>query len=215
MTNRNQIKSHDDCYSATGFKRYLLVGDVLQSNSWKDLEERLSVKKNTDSIQSLFGEFKFLNYVTCIEHILCCFLALLNEKGKLVNREGVFKMIIDCVKRYRDLDIENAENLINEEIEDNLNRLINPHVVFYIAGMGLGNLINVLRNHTQAFERKEELVQKLTLFNDCRSNLVHHLLSSRINLNDEINIGLSSAAALKDLLDNLFENVRKIYPPVI
>ncbi|MFA5729620.1 MAG: hypothetical protein WC938_00095 [Candidatus Paceibacterota bacterium] len=218
MSNKRPIEQHSDDGFIQGFEKYFLIDTILKSNSWDELVsniEKLKVKFPWESL--LFKEFKFYNLLKKVEQNISDLLITFLIENNFINKshEDIKKYLFDRIKQYRkDGAISEAMNEIEEKLKEckdencKLKRLLNPDCLFYISGRYLGDLIYIIREYTNDFEDKTELLEKLNNFNDARTDIIHNSLTSRgEGLSEIIDNGLILGKEILEIIDLLPEDV--------
>ena len=81
--------------------------------------------------------------------------------------------------------------------------MLTPAIMLYVSGFGLGELVDYISGHTKKFNKKKNLVKKLSDFNDCRKIIIHNLCSSREDINSLINNGIILYGEIEDLIKDI------------
>lgn len=204
------IKPHSDNYFVKRFNRYILIENILNSHDWSNLEDNLKKNYNDsyqDIMKLLFNEFKFYNCVLDIEYAITDSLNnfLIKEKkvknwGKLENR------FLEKTKISRRIDDEEAKKIIEEKTIKKISRILSPDMMLYVAGFGIGELINYISEFTNSFPEKRKLVNKLTEFNESRKILIHNRLTSREDVEEKMKKGISLHTEIIDLINKITNN---------
>lgn len=218
MVNKRLIEEHSDRAFIRGFRRCVLIDFILESFSWEDFRENIKkLNSHKDSEELLFNEFKFYNLVKKVEQSLAdvfMFYLIKNDFLK-VSLEDLKKYLFNNIKRYRkDGDVLAAINEIEQKIsecgeeKEKFARLLNPDTLFYVSGMWLGSLIFIIREFTEEFDDKQDLLSKLNLFNDYRTDIFHNTLTSRGDgLGEKIEKGLIVGQEILGIVDNKTEDL--------
>jgi len=209
MPNRRPVKQHSDKNFVKAFSRYFLIDYILESKSWNELEKKINLlceKEVIDKVykELLFKEFKFYNLTIKIQQILTDSLMtyLVNNKLFKIKEDKIKKLIIEKIEKHRCLEDDKVKKfLIKEKRSSSIRRLLNPFVIFDLAGFTLGDLYSFIKDYTNNFLKKEELLKNLSEFIEYRNIITHTLLAGRIDFKKEINAGLKSGVKLLKLLD--------------
>lgn len=196
MANVRPIGVHSDKKWIKAFHRYYIIRKIVKTESWKQFLELLENTDDEKQSHQLFKEFKLLNFVTGIEHQLCTLLDYMYNKNQLKSEEDIRNFIIDSIKKYRNISVDKAKDLLKEETDNDIKRMINPHILFYVAGMDLGNLRYIIQNKTLKYNKKSPLIKKIQQLQYDRNYIVHNKLSSRIDLENLLNSSLKNAKFL-------------------
>ncbi len=199
---REPIRKHNDLGFFYGMKRYVCTDFVIDSNSWEELFENL--KKYNQSgfkIQS-FYEYKLLNLTIAIEYRLASILELFFQEKKL-NKNKSYTHVLKTCQKYRRLDEKEARKILKKEMGINEANLFSPHILFYIAGCGLGDILHIFDQYTIDFSYKGTITKQLRGFNVMRNDFIHHLLSSRINQYKLLLRALLTGSKLKKTFDQM------------
>lgn len=105
-------------------------------------------------------------------------LELFSNENKL-DYNKAFNCILETCKKYRKLDQKRTEKILRKEIGNNKSNLFSPHILFYITGCGLGDILNIFDQYTVKFFQKDKIVKQLREFKDKRNDFTHNLLSIR------------------------------------
>lgn len=205
MVNK-KLKKHKDVYFNSGFGRYFVIDLILDSNSWKELEEELK-KYEMDGFNKIcFLEYKLFNLTLSIEYTLSHLLEQFFKANKITNKDSLFRYILKETMKYRKLNESRTTKILNKEIGPNKNNLCSPNVLFYVAGIGLGSLVHIFRTYTESFSNKDNIIKKLQGFNKYRNDAIHNLLSSRINSPKQI----IRAIKIGNELNNIFSKMTRV-----
>ena len=199
------IKKHRDQDFAYGMSRYFCGGLVVDSDSWEALFEKIK-KYDCSSfrIQS-FNEYKLFNLTILIEYQLADILELFFKEDK-IDKEKTYNCILDICKRYRKLDQSKAETILKKEIGNNQSNLFSPHILFYIAGCGLGDIFNIFDQYKVKFLQKDRIVKQLRGFKYKRNDFTHNLLSSRSSQHKLLSRALLTGLKLKKTFDQMVKS---------
>ena len=209
MADKKKIKKHSDTNFSKGFRRYCLASHIVETNSWEEFNE--FVKKwyedeYDDIMLPLFKEFKLSNCILMVEYLIVDRLnKYLVENKKIKNWELLKEKFIQKVKINHRIDVNDAKMIITEETENVDKRMLTPHMMLYVAGYGLGELVNYVDEFTKKFPNKKEIVAELTKFNKRRGLIAHNLCSSREDINLLVNDGIIISKKLEELVDNTIE----------
>lgn len=202
-----EIKQHSDEYWVRAFGRYLLIDDILDSNDWNDLENRLrKIRKDNCSVimKRAFDEFKFYNCVLRIEYLITDLLNnFLIKENKIKDWEQLKNKFLEKVQRNLRITKEKAKEIIKKETGGEIKRLLTPHKMLYCAGFTLGELLGYIDKFTNDFPQKKQLLSKLEEFNKSRRIVVHNLLTSREDVEKRIEIGISLTKEISNLVEGL------------
>lgn len=216
MANKRPIQIHKDSNFLIGFQRYFLIDYILESKSWRELSSRIIKfyhnKRQSDFYKEmLFKEFKFYSLVKAIEITLAdSFMSLLIDQCLIKTKEERVKEIFSQqIRNYREIDDIKLNELLSLEDIIDLRGLLNPFCIFDLCGYGLGDIKAFIYNHTKDFDKRDALLEKLSNFIGYRNLIFHNLLSSRINLGEEIDQGLSLGTELQHLLEDLLKRPDK------
>ncbi|MFA5232154.1 MAG: hypothetical protein WC410_00505 [Candidatus Paceibacterota bacterium] len=205
MVNRSLIPEDSEEGFIRGFHRYFLITHILSSDSWEDLEKNLRIyekEKAGEYINILYKEFQFYNLIKDIEYDIAdtLFSALINKR-KLRSHQGIENLLISKIKKYRGInDRQDVKNLIQRETLGKNRYLLSPHLLYFVSGCGIGDLMAIIRDNFNDFDKKENLLKELEIFNDIRTKIIHNLLSSRINYKEEIKKGLNSGKKINEII---------------
>ncbi|MDD3101581.1 MAG: hypothetical protein PHE59_00310 [Patescibacteria group bacterium] len=204
---RKEIKKHSDKNAFRGMNRYFNADLVVDSNSWEELFENLERYKISSNFKNQsFNEYKLFNLTIKIEYKLTMILELFLKEGKLVRSEA-YKHILETCKKYRRLITKKeTEKLLKREMKNDDSNLFSPHVLFYIAGCGLGDILHIFENCTDNFSDKDKIVKQLRGFKDKRNDFTHNLLSSRINSFKLLSRALLVGQKLYNTFDQMIES---------
>jgi len=201
---------HLDNYFVKRFTRYCRIDDVLDSDDWIDLEERVKkVHKDNykDIMKQMFSEFKFYNYILKIEYAITDSLnSFLKEKNKIKNWDDLKNRFLEKIQRNKRCTEEEAEKFLEAEVDGKIERILTPHKMLYCAEFGIGELIDYISTFTDRFLHKKSLVSELTKFNKIRILVIHNLLTSRKDLKDRIKEGILSGKEVIKLIDTITSN---------
>lgn len=195
MANKRPIGKHTDTGFVSGFGRYCLAERLLECESWEKVEKVLT---DSRAKARLLSELRLRNAILVIEYMLISFMERNVKKSKMTSLK---QYLLDCLKRYRDLHtLSEAILVLQSEGGCNEVNKISPHIFFHVCGLGLGNLIHIVRDFCANARNKQEILKELNILNESRTILVHDVCSSRIDAIDEINKGITAALKLKVLL---------------
>lgn len=201
---KKPIKKHKDQNFVYGMNRYLCSGFVTDSESWEELFEKLRKYNFQGFKNQSFNEYKLFNLIIEIEYRLATILELFFKEDKL-NKDGAYVCVLETCKRYRALDREQAAKILKKEMESNPKNLFSPHILFYIAGCSLGDILNIFDQYTIDFSHKDKIVKQLRGFNNKRNDFTHNLLSSRTNQHKLLLRALLTGMKLKKAFDQMIE----------
>ncbi len=203
MVNKQPIGNHSDKYFNYGITRYAIAESIIENESWNDLVRDLKENYNYDDKEKwLYKEFKFYNCILIIEYRLCTLCNLLEKLNKIKNKKNFKKYLIRKIKHYRGIkNHEKAKKILYKEVSND--DFFTPHILLYVCGISLGEFIHIIENMINDFLNKNELLKKLREFNNCRTNIVHHLLSSRLDMSQEIENGIKTYHKLNNLINNI------------
>lgn len=201
---------HSDSIFVNKLHRYCLIDLILESDSFLDFENKLKKSKLAKKEDShfIFQEFKLFNLVIKVEYELVTLIEKFYQ-NEIVKKEELYNFIFNKIKRFRYLSNEETEDLISEETDGEEQRLYTPHCLFYIAGVGLGLLIHMIKDYTNSFEEKSGIVEELIEFRDYRNNLIHNLLSSRIESGKEIKKAIDLGEKLEETLEAMTKKYKE------
>lgn len=204
------IKKHSDNNWAKGFRRYFLISYVLDSDSWVDLEGKLKKIYNDESpviMKRMFNEFKLYNCILRIEYAITDSLnSFLIKENIIKNWEALKDKFLDKIQRNTRSTKEEAEEIMEIQTDGKIKRILTPHMMLYCAGFGAGELVNYVNSFTKDFSQKKELIVKLTEFNECRKLVIHNLLTSREDVDEEIEKGILSGREVVDLIEKIISD---------
>lgn len=212
MQNKKTIGTHDDKHFISGFHRYLVGGAVIKSNSWSELIKTPILFEDEKWLNQLFNELKLLEYVTHIEHLLCCIFSYMHQAKRLKSNKKIREMIIRQTQKSRELTTLEAEELLKKETEDDFVRLLSPHILCYIAGMGLGELKHFLESQVVGYDKDDDFVKRLQQLKINRNEIVHNKLSSRIHLEELLKSSLDDAKIIYEILDKQMNEFVETFP---
>jgi len=203
MANKRPIGDHSDEKFGDGFSRYCIASLIIESKSWDDLIVKLKeINLKTNYQNLLYQEFKFYNCILIVEQKLCNLLEKLDLAKNPKEIKGIKTYLTEKLKRYRAIkNIEDAKAILDKEAENDDSDLLVPHILFYVCGLSLGDLIYLMREMTDDFVGRKKILDKLQEFNDYRTDIIHNLLSSRINIKNQIENGIELGIELEKLLD--------------
>lgn len=212
MANKRKIGIHSDKNFVGSFTRYVFASEILQCDTWGDVNELTKKYDRQDLMEVFLCEFKMFNYILLIEQALCDLLDVLYTK-QVIDHDRLYHFLVGQLKRYRSIK-ENkiAIALLDKQTSGNRENLCSPHILLYVCGLSFGHFITIIRDFVSDIKSKEDLVEKLDKFNDDRTDFIHNLLSSRNNSFVQIRKGLAEAAKLKSLIEDLLHRER---PPLL
>lgn len=202
---KKPIKKHSDQNFIYGINRYFCCGLIIDSDSWKSLFEKLERYNIPNFTNQSFDEYKLFNLTILIEYQLAHILELFCNENK-INYSKAYNCILETCKRYRKLDQKKAEKTLKKEIGNNKSNLFSPHVLFYITGCGLGDVLNIFDQYTINFLRKDKIIKQLRDFKDKRNDFTHNLLSSRTNQHKLLSSAVSTGLKLNETFDQMVES---------
>lgn len=204
------IKKQSDIKFIKSYIRYNLANKVIDSDNWLDLEKHLKAtyeNKHPTLIKRLFNEFKFSNYVLIIEYAVTDTLNnFLIEKQKIKDWKKLEKKFIEKIKHNIKITERKAKNIIAKETHREKERMLTPHIMLYCAGFGIGELIDYIGYSSNKFTQKQQLINKLTEFNEYRKLMIHNLVTSRENVDKKIEKGLLVGREIIALIDQITLN---------
>lgn len=168
------MPSHSDANFIDSFRRFVNLGNVISSTSWEDLQPKVTV----EDMDTFFAEFKIYNFSIKIEYEILHVMTFLHDDEQ-VNIEEVKRYSINRMTKMRGISTPEATTTIEREVSGQDDRLLAPHVAFYIVGLGLPDLRNILNSYCGEFPEKATLVEDLTLFIKYRNRVTHNRLTSR------------------------------------
>jgi hypothetical protein len=176
------VGDYSDEKFTTSFVRYDAIDKVLESSSFKELEEKIyksySPKAAEYLMGAFFNEFKLQNSVIALEYDLCRYLENSRNNDLLEDPKKAKDYLIAIMQRKHKK--QDVEMILNEALRDDDGNLYTPHILFLIIGMSLGKFIAFIKCHIKNSEEKTILLERLDEFNERRNLLVHNLLSSRV-----------------------------------
>jgi len=124
------IKQHSDSNWIKSFGRYVLIDDILDSDSWADLEERLKKISSKDCpaiMKRTFNEFKFYNCILGIEYAVTDLLnSFLIKENKIKDWNVLKNKFLEKTKRNIKNTKEEVEEIIKTQINGKIERLLTP-----------------------------------------------------------------------------------------
>lgn len=188
---KTDIPPHNDKNFSLGFTLYCAADIICKSNSWESMSEKISRFPQSDNVKSLlFKRFQAVNITILIEHQLCCLLGYLYRNNLFKSKNNARQQVIEQIKRFRKTDNKVAEQLLNEDIGNEEERIWTPHKLLFVAGYSIGNFISLLDSQTKVFIDKKELLDNLRELNLKRNLIIHNSTSSRIDIESENNLFL-------------------------
>lgn len=185
-------EQHTDSGFVQGFERYLLATWIIKNENFSEYTETIKEHK-----QSMFKEIKFFNAIIVVEHQLTDYLEKLNEEDDFST--DLLDYLSEKVKRYRKAkDLEEAKKYILKECDQDVSRIINPYNFFFVCGLGIGDIIDILRRFKKG---DKQFLENLSKFNEYRKNFVHHILSSRIDIQKELDKALELTQKILDVIE--------------
>lgn len=208
MANKRKIGMHSDKNFVDKFTRFVFASEILQCDTWEDINKLTKEYDRQDLMDVFLCEFKMFNYILLIEQALCDLLDVLYTK-KAIDNDKLYHFLVYQVKKYRSIkEDEAAMALLDKQIAGNRENLCSPHILLYVCGLSFGNFIAIVRDFVSDINGKERLVEKLDKFNDYRTDFIHNLLSSRNNAFVQIKMGLEEAAGLRSFIEDLLDRER-------
>jgi len=204
------IKEHSDSYFGRGFLRYTLISSILDSDTWPDLDEKvrkLYGEEHPDIMRRMFNEFKLYNCVLNIEYAITNSLNyFFIEEGKIKEEGELWSLFVEKIKRNTRSNTEEAEQILKEEAKGEIKNILTPHIMLYCAGFGIGEFIDYINRFTDSFSQKTQLITDLVEFNRVRKLVIHNLITSRENVEKEIENGILVGKQIIELIDNITSN---------
>ena len=209
MARKDPVGEHSEDGFVNSFKRYVVLGLVVESSSWEEFSDKLSSMNKSiffnKSIESTnyFKEYKFFNIVILVEQALSRYIELTQKAGEIKNEAALYEFVRGKIQQYRDLTKEEVQELLDQEIGSKDSSLLSPHLLFRVAGITLGGLIHMVRTYLAKTPVNEELVCCLTAFNNYRNEIFHQAVSSRVSIISLVDNGLIAGAKILDNLQSL------------
>jgi len=208
-----KIKPHKDSNFIKGFFRYSMISHILEANDWEDLEKKIEpYKKIKPEISTeLFNDFKLQNCTLAVEYAITDTLnRFLLNNSKIKDQDKIKERMRKKITRnQRVKDKIEASNILTEETDNDIEHILTPHTMLYVAGLGLGELVDFINEFTSSFPKKKELVKKMTAFNRCRVLLIHNRLTSRENVAEEIEKGVEMGKGIMNLIEDITSTKNK------
>lgn len=167
---------------AYSFDRYRNAKYILDSESWKDAQDKINKSNNIDKIEKndeffyydsngtiLWNEYKFLFLCQFLEFRTAELISSLQGKRKIKP-----EFILKC-KKNKKADLDRAK-------KDT--RIMSPASLISDLGYTLGNLIDILDNKTEDFNNKVKILEKLNKFNSYRVSFIHHSFNTNKKIGD-------------------------------
>jgi len=203
------IKSHSDSNWFKGFSRYMLMTLIVDSNSWSDMEAELKKRYDDDckkKTSQLFNEFKLHNVILGVEyHITDLLNNFLAKENKIKNWDKLKNRFVEKIERNKNKTKNEAKEILRNETGGKRERMLTPALMFDSARFGLGELIGYINEFTSSFPEKKKLVNKLTEFNRIRNIVIHRLITSRENVEEEIEKGILKGKESIDLINEIID----------
>jgi len=156
-----------------------------------------------------FLEYKFFNVIYVIHYLLADFLELLVEENK-INISSTKKILLNTIKQsknFRNKNYEEAETFLDKETNGKDKNLLSPHVLFYIAHVGLGEIKNIIQDSVKIRKtNKQKLISMIEEFNYNRNIFVHNLMSTRVDQIETIRNGIQNGSEIIELLESYIIN---------
>lgn len=204
------IKKHSNNNWVKNLSRYFLIDYILDSNSWIDLGSNLKKIHNKDypaTMERIFNEFKFYNCIFKIEHSITGLLnSFLIRENKIKDWKVLKNKFLYKIKRNTKSTREEAEEIMETQINGKIKRILTPDIMLYCAGFGVGELVDYVNSFTKNFHQKKELIAKLIEFNKCRKLVIHNLLTSREDVGGEIEKGILLGKEIISLIEEISLN---------
>lgn len=198
MANKRSIEAYSDTGFVSGFGRYFIATQLMGCGSWDEILNELDKEPFVKMKDQLLNELRLHNGIMVIEHTLISFIERNTDERKA---DSLKRYLLDCLKRYRDLDsLKEAELVLTKESgEDDLN--ISPHILLYVCGLSLGNLTHIVRDFCINVEHKQKILEDLNRLNESRTILVHGISSGRVEAEKKIALGVEDVARLENYLE--------------
>lgn len=209
MAKSKTIKQHSDSYFVKSFSRYVLMTLIIDSNSWSEMENEFKKHYDDDykkKTSQLFNEFKLYNIILGVEyHITDLLNNFLVKENKIKDWDKLKNKFVEKIERNMKTKNE-AEKILRNETDGKRERMLTPKMMLDFAGFGLGELVNYVNEFTSSFPEKKRLVNKLTEFNESRKIIVHRLITSRENVEEEIENGILKGKESIDLINEIIDS---------
>lgn len=206
------IKKHLDNNFIKSFRRYVLIDCILDSNNWIDLEGKLKEIYPDDYrvvTERIFNELKFYKCVLKIEYAITDSLNNFLIKNNKLKWGSLKDKFLEKIERNIKCTEEEAKEILKKETGGKNEGILTPHMMLYCAGFSIGELIGYLNSFTENFSQKSELVDKLTEFNKCRNLIIHNLLTSREDADEEIKKGILLGKKITALIDGIVSDKKE------
>ena len=146
-----KVGEHSESIFVKKFRRYCLIDLILESDSFLDFENKL---KNSDLGEEgdsslIFQEFKLFNLAIKIEYWLVTLIEKFYQNG-ITKKKELYKFIFKKIKRFRYFNDKETKDLILKETGGEERRLYTPHSIFYIAGLGFGGIVHIIKKYTNS-----------------------------------------------------------------
>lgn len=202
------MKPHSDSNWAKGFSRYVLMTLIVDSSSWSEMEAEFKKHYGDDykkKTLQLFNEFKLYNVILGAEYHITDLLNNFLVKENKIKWDELKNGFVEKINRKMK-DRNEAEKILENETDGKKEKMLTPAMMFDFAEFGLGELIDYISKFTSSFPEKKKLVNKLTEFNRSRNIVIHKLISSRENVEEEIENGILKGKESIDLIDKIIDS---------
>jgi len=187
----------------------MLMTLIVDSNSWSDMEAELKKRYDDDckkKTSQLFNEFKLHNVILGVEyHITDLLNNFLAKENKIKNWDKLKNRFVEKIERNKNKTKNEAKEILRNETGGKRERMLTPALMFDSARFGLGELIGYINEFTSSFPEKKKLVNKLTEFNRIRNIVIHRLITSRENVEEEIEKGILKGKESIDLINEIID----------
>lgn len=204
---KKTIKKHSDKDFIYGISRYFCGELVIGSDSWEELFADLEEHQHSNFTKQSFDEYKLFNLTIMIEYKLVHILELFFNENKLDKNKAYIHVLNSC-KKYRRLNNMDAKKVLKKEMGGNQSNIFSPHILFYVAGCSLGDILHIFDKYTDTFSQKDTIVKRLRGFKSKRNDFTHNLLSSRINqqklLSRALSVGLKLVKTFEEMVGHSF-----------
>ena len=112
---------------------------------------------------------------------------------------------MEKIERNKNKTKNEAKEILRNETGGKRERMLTPALMFDSARFGLGELIGYINEFTSSFPEKKKLVNKLTEFNRIRNIVIHRLITSRENVEEEIEKGILKGKESIDLINEIID----------
>jgi hypothetical protein len=198
-----RIEKHSEEGFVRGFNRYFLSQLIVDSESWHDFVKELTRYEISDELNACYGEYRLFNIFLLLQQILPEIIGLAYKHNCLENEQALKKFVLEKTGRYLKINEEEAEKILQKEIIGNDTSFYTPHVLLYVVGLGLGELIHIVRSHVRfPGIDAQKITNELSKLNKERNVLMHNLFTSRIpelQLTELIELAKNILKTLQDI----------------